>query len=971
MNSPQFLRCVAVAWLVAASCASAAEKRLAIVAPNTRDHAILADTVLARFPREAGIALVEREELQRVVNEAALQAMLSNPAERRRIGQILNADYLLLINGDVTASSTAGLLLETRSGARLARRVWSVDATNDVANAIVAFTTNTLARFPSGAQSVIGVPPFLSKALSHDFDSLQNGFARLLAATLESQPGLAVIELEQAEAIARELALTGGGVERIVPLLVRGEFSVPPDAPATNRLLRLTVEISDGAKSLASLSIGPVEHEAAARWISGEVGTRVSTLAGSGSRPLSAEEQFRALIARADEFATLGAFLQSSGLREAALLLADVPTQRERLVAEYLAVAGSSKRRTFTRVDRPPLTRAQIAPLIMAASNAWRAAQSHLDYLLVNQQIALAQFTRLTDEESGVARAVYPESREGHVQFKRDHAARMLANMPHMLKLMQKEGAVAGQVGVVHQWVRAAYSTPGRDAEDYAYLLKVLEFVPVRHEPMSEMVYLAAHVPVGENSPDHQLDIAREHFLIALTNSPTTLNRIYGRYGLLYRTDFLEQRRKKTSPATVAAIEALAADFDHWCKTNRVQSRGPLETGISDLLARARRGLAGSQPRTYVRRATQPPAEMGRIGIEEIPYEVLRSDGKREPWRGQNWAHGNGLYSVQHFRRAHESLNILWSVGAVLFEREANFLEPVQTDRKATFDDVVWDGERAWVGTRHSGIWLLDGGGRKTSVIDERHGFPAASGGIVLHVLGPGRIVASGSFGEHRRGWIALIGLTNGEPDVRVIHTGTRVTGPLPARDTALEADHAFVPSWLLAPENVRGERPNLIVGCDRTRRALQVDLQSWRVQAVQWPVFCVVQDRFAWLSHRGKLFYTRDSQVLEYPVDPTSDVKPRAFCVPKNSEGVKNGGLARHLLVPGDGWVYAPGLIWFRFDPATGREEKLSPDRLPRPASDQRKFAVAAFHGMIGWDYGKPFYRFYVEDSAGGGIAQ
>ena len=52
----------------------------------------------------------------------------------------------------------------------MARRAWPEDATNDIAMALVSFTRETLARFPAGAKSVIGVPPFLSKALTHQFD---------------------------------------------------------------------------------------------------------------------------------------------------------------------------------------------------------------------------------------------------------------------------------------------------------------------------------------------------------------------------------------------------------------------------------------------------------------------------------------------------------------------------------------------------------------------------------------------------------------------------------------------------------------------------------------------------------------------------------------------------------------------------------------------------------------------------------
>ena len=89
----------------------------------------------------------------------------------------------------------------------------------------------TRQRFPKGIEQIIGVGPFLSQNLLHDFDYLQSGFAALLAQGLSTYPGVAVLEIEEVRAIGRELELSGGELsDRVVPVILEGEYRMSEQA---------------------------------------------------------------------------------------------------------------------------------------------------------------------------------------------------------------------------------------------------------------------------------------------------------------------------------------------------------------------------------------------------------------------------------------------------------------------------------------------------------------------------------------------------------------------------------------------------------------------------------------------------------------------------------------------------------------------------------------------------------------------
>lgn len=157
----------------------------------------------------------------------------------------------------------------------------------------------------------------------------------------------------------------------------------------------------------------------------------------------------------------------------------------------------------------------------------------------------------------------------------------------------------------------------------------------------------------------------------------------------------------------------------------------------------------------------------GKLIFKKIPMKVKFlsrniSQMEGETWLTQGWRWGiEDSISMKEAIRCGDSLDVMWSGGAVLFMKEKGLFEEILvggggSEPKPYFDDLVWDGQYIWVATRSRGIWLLDTSGRIVVKIGSESGLPPSEKGLRLCPIEPGRILAVGSFGPHKRGWCIL-----------------------------------------------------------------------------------------------------------------------------------------------------------------------------------------------------------------------
>ena len=377
---------------------------LAILCSGDARATGIGDRAAAALSGVDGVRLVERERLDVIAREFEVSMFSENgrPSDRVRLGQLAGADELVLLSlfGTVKDRWLKMVVTDCRTGTRLRTETFEFGKTQafEVPGRIRDAVVEIQKAYPLGVTKVVGVAPFVSRNLTHDYDSLQSRFAHLLQLSLTASPGVAAIETEEALALRNEQGLASPeGVERVVPVLVDGEFLVDarskPDAPQ----ITFTVRISRSTSPAESVQRGPIPLADAGAFLSGELLQRIFGEGPGGATPVSQERQFGWLTERADKLSQLGFWTDATGLREAALMMRpDDVTQRLKQIDDYERITRSRMPDIWAMnpvdFDDPPSLRAA-----QLRADAYATRLSHLEYLIRNRSIPVDRAVRLAD----------------------------------------------------------------------------------------------------------------------------------------------------------------------------------------------------------------------------------------------------------------------------------------------------------------------------------------------------------------------------------------------------------------------------------------------------------------------------------------------------------------------------------------------------------------------------------------------
>ncbi len=374
--------------------------RWAILGTPAMQDAGLTDLLHDRLASLDGVQLVERERLQAIVAEYSLDAFGTAGAvrQRLRLGTVLQADRLLLLSrmalsepADETTDVLRLVIADCGTGARIGHENYPADISpEDFLDAATAAVDRVRRRFPAGVKQVVGVSHFVSKNLVHHYDHRQAGYGYLLQHALALQPGTAVLEIEEARAIAQELSLSGPDPttalhRRAVPVLVDGEFTVASQPTTGPPAVDLTVFVrrGNGVEEIRETALAPADVVAL---LTGEVAHRILELDSEESVLFSPAEQRNWLIASADQFGRVGAWEHSIGLREAALLIdPDHVPLRLALISEY----SLQMRRRLPVPVRPEQvpTEEELREMCRQRVAAFFARLEHLEFLVRNRKV--------------------------------------------------------------------------------------------------------------------------------------------------------------------------------------------------------------------------------------------------------------------------------------------------------------------------------------------------------------------------------------------------------------------------------------------------------------------------------------------------------------------------------------------------------------------------------------------------------
>jgi hypothetical protein len=304
----------------------------AVTAAFLRSERLAADAAGAMIEAELlsvpQVRWVEREKIDAALRERSLQESLTGDelAARRRLGKLLQADLLLILRPATGAATDAGELIvcETRQGLRVAREPISLAATSAelTARRAAALARRAVERAAQPRLDLVAVYPFTSRNLTHDHDGLKEAYARLIEQGLAEQPGVWLVELQEARAIATEIATAqSDGIARRLPLFVEGEFSHKDYSPTAPVTVQITIKRGQGTLKQWKLEELPADQ--ATQQLRQTTLQELARVIGIEPARQDARQEAEELARRADIAYRLGFWLEALQLAEASLLLND------------------------------------------------------------------------------------------------------------------------------------------------------------------------------------------------------------------------------------------------------------------------------------------------------------------------------------------------------------------------------------------------------------------------------------------------------------------------------------------------------------------------------------------------------------------------------------------------------------------------------------------------------------------------
>ncbi len=348
----------------------------ALLDPEKAPRAALLEAKLLADP---GATWVERAGIDKVLKEQKLQAAFGpqGVGDRVKLGQLLKAEVLVLVRPvkDAKEPALEVVVSETAGGLRVLVRAVAVtkDADADAA-ALLAAVKDGLRKHGEKVTEIVAVPPFVSNDLGYEFEHLKGAFARIAWSVALDRKGVVVVEFEEAEALAKEIALTAPGakLDRLSPLYLLGEYR--HDGRDKERTVTLKLHAERGGKAVGkpeSVTLKPGEApEALRKWAAGVLDAAGGTVVALPGPKAEA----RRLGELAAVHQRLGSWPEAMALIEASLLLD--PAQPE-LNADAMAVLRYWIAQTLGREWKNPL-------LLKRAATLHRRGFAHMEALLAS-----------------------------------------------------------------------------------------------------------------------------------------------------------------------------------------------------------------------------------------------------------------------------------------------------------------------------------------------------------------------------------------------------------------------------------------------------------------------------------------------------------------------------------------------------------------------------------------------------------
>ncbi len=338
INSVAWLASIAACGLGGFPCARAADPPPPTVAivPTATARSGLADLLTADLSTDAGVRLVERQAVARVVDELKLGAG-GDAAAELKLGQLLAADAVVMLEAGSgeTPPRVRVRVVESRTGIRLADEEWvAADLVTDRA-ALLAGLRAGLQKFrvPPEGRRLVGIVGLRSEEEVGPVVATARALTVFAEQDLQRLPGVVVLEREQLRRLTTERDLTGTELDlRASASLLEGSLRREGD---TFVIALALVPLKDGKpleRTITTPGTTNDARDAIAKALAGMLAARVEAVAAGPTA------EANLLLQRARKLLSFGDATQASRLAEAAYVLR--PCQETFALAASLSQAA-------------------------------------------------------------------------------------------------------------------------------------------------------------------------------------------------------------------------------------------------------------------------------------------------------------------------------------------------------------------------------------------------------------------------------------------------------------------------------------------------------------------------------------------------------------------------------------------------------------------------------------------------------
>lgn len=293
-----------------------------------RSHSSVGTLLEARLLEQAEIEWVDRNHIDRTLDEQNLQALFSAEGgpQRVKLGELLKADLLLLMHEEADSEEPGKKRLflvasESRRGLRLLRSGAACDDPEQAVEKLAAIVSQAIEKYQEEIKDVCAVPPFVSQDLGHRFDHLKSAYATLIEQLLINRPGILLVEFEEAQSLARETVLQGDDdrIDRQLPLYLLGEYR--NNGEGDDRRVTFELKLARGNRELGITKQRGIQPDKVPELLRKLTTRAVNKVVGSEAPIFDPEEEADLLAARAKEFLGLKQWEEGYRMVEAALML--------------------------------------------------------------------------------------------------------------------------------------------------------------------------------------------------------------------------------------------------------------------------------------------------------------------------------------------------------------------------------------------------------------------------------------------------------------------------------------------------------------------------------------------------------------------------------------------------------------------------------------------------------------------------